>query len=392
MVYTEGTASGTNVVPLSALYGTTYVGGTGTCTIENEVVGCGTVFVVTEAKETVLHSFQGTPDGATPVGGLLRDKSENLYGTAAAGGAYDNGAVFRIRGKQETILYSFKGAPDGADPIAGLVQDPEGNLYGTMANGGINGAHHGGGAVFKLDSQGNETVLYSFCSEQNCADGEYPDSGLVMDASGDLYGTTYYGGTTQGSTNGSGTVFELDTSGHQTVLHSFCSEPYCADGASPNGGLVMDTSGNLYGTTTFGGTSYDGPAVIFKLDTSGRETVLYTFCSERNCVDGESPQAGLVMDDGGNFYGTTTGGGQNAGGTVFELDTSGTLTVLYSFPNPGPASPVGGLVMDTKGNLYGTASEGGPATAIPWNLVAAEQCSQSSLDGRHLPFACSSDG
>jgi uncharacterized repeat protein (TIGR03803 family) len=367
MVYAEGTASGSSVVPRSALYGTTYAGGTGECTIENEVVGCGTVFLVTEAEETVLYSFQGQTDGAFPIGGLVRDNSGNLYGTTATGGAYGYGTVFRISGRKKTILYSFKGNPDGAIPASTLLRDGAGNFYGTTSAGGgnpANGNPVGAGTVFKLDANGNETVLYSFCSQPSCADGFNPESGLIMDGGGNLYGTTYEGGSNLGSSNGSGTLFKLDTTGHETVLYAFCSAPNCADGANPEGGLITDADGNLYGTTYAGGNLYSA-GLVFKFDTTGHETALYAFCSESGCADGKSPTAGLIMDTKGNFYGTTLAGG--SGGTVFELETNGALNLLHSFTSgsTGPIEPVGGLVMDAKGNLYGTASEGGPGNCNP---------------------------
>jgi uncharacterized repeat protein (TIGR03803 family) len=341
LVYTDGT-----------LYGTTLVGGAGACTIEYEPVGCGTVFKVGGKKETVLYSFKGTPDGSSPIGGLVRDKSGNLYGTTARGGAFGYGTVFRITGKKETVLYSFKGVPDGAYP-GNLVRDAAGNFYGTTGNGGANGD---GGTVFKVDANGNEAVLYSFCSQSQggiCVDGQFPADagGLVMDATGNLYGTTTSGGNTD-----EGTVFKLDASGNEIVLYSFCPDPGCADGADPEGGLVMDASGNLYGTTYSGGTDQ---GVVFKVDPSGTETVLYTFCADPSC-GGNGPIGGLIMDAKGNLYGTALSGGNGGGGTVFELDTSGTFAVLHSFTNGPPEEPVGGLVMNAKGNLYGTASQGGP--------------------------------
>lgn len=342
------------------LYGATYVGGTGLCTIEYETVGCGIVFKEVGTNETVLYSFRGNPDGSFPAGGLVRDKLGNLYGTTSEGGAYGYGMVFRITGKKETVLYNFKGVPDGAYPTGTLVRDASGNFYGVTGNGGANlgygGNSGGGGTVFKLGAKGNETILYSFCSAPNCTDGANPRAGLIMDAAGNLYGTT-----TGGGNPGTGTVFKLNTSGTETVLFNFCYEPGC--GSQPEGGLVMDASSNLYGTTEFGGTDQ---GVVFKLDTSGNETVLYTFCSSEPSCGGTFPIAGLIMDAKGNLYGTASAGGKGGGGTVFELDTSGTFSVLHTFTGvPSPVEPVGDLVMDAKGNLYGTASQGGPGNCNP---------------------------
>jgi uncharacterized repeat protein (TIGR03803 family) len=347
MIYVGGMPSRVSAVPVGTLYGTTTVGGTGDCTMEGHITGCGTVFEVSGARETVLYSFQGGTDGWAPLGGLVRDKRGNLYGTAADGGAYGYGMVFKLAGKAKTILYSFQGTPDGAYPATTLTQDSEGNLYGTTDGGGANGV---GGTVFKLDPSGNETVLYSFCSELECADGESPRGSLLMEASGDLFGTTYFGGNV-----GAGTVFKVDTKGIETVLHSFCTTPGdCPDGAYPEGGPAIDSTGNLYGTTTGGGVEGQPYGNVFKLDPSGQETVLHEFCSEPGCADGLQPIAGVIIDAQGNLFGTT-------GATVFEIDATGNFRIVYTFTGlPGPVEPVGGLTMDPKGNLYGTASQGGP--------------------------------
>jgi uncharacterized repeat protein (TIGR03803 family) len=332
-----------------ALYGTTYVGGTGACTGNFGITGCGTVFRVngTNGKEAVLHSFKGAPDGTSPTGGLMRDASGSLYGTTVAGGAFNSGTVFKwFRGK-ETILYGFKGTPDAAYPGGTLVRDPSGNFYGTTGDGGASGV---GGAVFKLDTTGNETVIYSFCSQNPngiCLDGKTPNGGLIMDAKGNLYGTTLYGGNTDG-----GTVFKLDASGNETVLYSFCPvQGSCTDGAGPEAGLVMDARGNLYGTTPFGGAEN---GVVFKLDTRGHETVLHNFCTKPRCPDGKEPRAGLVLDAKGFLYGTSDR-------AVFKVRTTGSFSVLHAFGGvPGPVLPVGGVVLDALGNIYGTTSSGGP--------------------------------
>src|SRR6266851_1670139 len=226
-----------------------------------------------------------------------------------------------------------------------------------------------------------EQVLYSFCSQSNCADGANPFAygGLIMDTSGNLYGTTSVGG----NATGGGTVFQLtpsDTGWSETVLYSFCSQTNCADGASPLAGLIMDAAGNLYGTTSAGGTSAPGTGVVFQLTpdptgTGWTETVLYSFCSQIYCADGYQPLGGLIMDGAGNLYGTTRQGDNNPGtcafaggcGVVFELtpDATGTAwteTVLHSFfcsNCADGANPAPGLIMDGAGNLYGTTTTGG---------------------------------
>ncbi len=284
---------------------------------------------------TVLYSFT-IADGVGPKPGLVRDKAGNLYGTTQRGGGSGAGEV---TAGTETVLYSFTGSPDGA-PVSGLVRDKAGNLYGIGGSGA--------GTVFKLDTTGTLTVLHSFAGP----DGAFPLAALVRDKTGNLYGTTTVGGA-----SGAGTVFKLDTAGTETVLHSFTGG---ADGANPYGGLVRDKAGNLYGTTTGGGPlncfGTDGCGVVFKLDTTGTETVLHTFIGP----DGTFPIGDLVRDKAGNLYGTTYAGGTYGEGTVFKLETTGTETVLYSFTGLADgAVPRAGLVRDKAGNLYGTTAEGG---------------------------------
>jgi uncharacterized repeat protein (TIGR03803 family) len=303
-----------------------------------------------------LYTFcaSGTcTDGENPDGGLIQDAAGNFYGTTNQGGAAGLGTVFKLDGSgKETVLYSFTGVPDGGNPHAGLIADMEGNLYGTTYAGGAGDHCNSGvgcGTVFEIDATGHETVLYSFCSEggQNCTDGQVPQAGVIRDGAGNLYGTTRIGGANSG-----GTVFKLDSAGHETVLYSFCSVANCADGSNPVAGLIQDADGNLYGASEGGGAH--GGGTVFKLDSSGHETVLYSFCSEggKNCTDGNSPGASLIRDGSGSLYGTTISGGANNQGTVFKLDATGEETVLFSFDKGG--YPLGTLILDDAGNLYGT--------------------------------------
>jgi uncharacterized repeat protein (TIGR03803 family) len=298
----------------------------------------------------VVHSFTGTPDGAYPPSygaGATLDAKGNLYDTTAGGGAYDFGTVFKVNAAgKETVLYSFTGQADSGGPNAGLVRDAQGNLYGTtFGAGGIIW-----GTVFKLDTAGNLTVLYNFANAHALA-------GLVEDAQGNLYGTTYDGG------NGSGMVYEVDNTGKETQLYAFTGG---ADGSTPYGGVVLDAQGNLYGTTASGGAY--GSGTVFKLDTAGNETVLYSFTGQ---ADGGGPEAGLVLDAQGNLYGTASGGGINncnyGCGTVFKVDPAGNETVLYSFAGaPDGATPLASLVRDAEGNLYGTTFDGGNSGCGDW--------------------------
>jgi len=312
------------------LYGTTYSGGT-----HNE----GTVFEVSATgKETLLHSF-GYSDGAFPYAGLIRDGAGNLYGTTYYGGSSGYGIVFKLsKTGKETVLHNFTGSSshDGAYPRAGVILDAQGNLCGTTYQGGL-----GYGTVFKVSKAGKETVLHSFAGGPS--DGEFPYGGLVQDAAGNLYGTTYYGGNYE-----NGTVFKANESG-VTVLYNFTGSP---DGQWPYGGLIRDRAGDLYGTTYKGGTYDEG--TVFELSKAGKETVLHSFTYS----DGAFPYAGLIRDTAGNFYGTTSKGGSFAIGTVFELSGSGKETVLYNFVPGGPGEyPIGGVIRDAQGNLYGTTSK-----------------------------------
>ncbi len=354
------------------LYGTTIGGG-------SAPHGGGTVYKVDiTGHETVLYSFcsaTNCTDGSNPFAGLIQDAAGNLYGTTSDSGANggDAGTVFKLDTTgHETVLYSFcsLNCADGENPVAGVIQDAAGNLYGTTSGGGVGPdclASGGCGTLFKVDTTGRETVLYSFCSVANCTDGKLPFAGLVEDAAGNFYSTTPEGGAT-----GYGTLFKLDTTGQETVLYSFCAAANCTDGATPEkNGLVLDAAGNLYGTTAGGGTGSGTGCqasrcgTVFKVDNTGHETVLYSFCSAPNCADGVNPQAGLVQDAAGNLYGTTSAGGANKEGTVFKLDTTGHETVLYSFCSVGGANctdganPEAGVILDAAGNVYGTTSGGG---------------------------------
>jgi uncharacterized repeat protein (TIGR03803 family) len=249
------------------LYGTTAFGG---------ARHYGTVFeLAPDGTETVLHSFTGS-DGADPFAGLIKDKAGNLYGTTEEGGStscegYGCGTVFELAPDgTETVLHAFTGGNDGDDPIGGLIKDSAGNLYGTTVNGGGTGCGYGCGTVFKLAPDGTETVLYAFTGG---SDGAGPAAGLIKDSAGNLYGTTEGGGGTScNSGYGCGTVFEFAPDGTETVLHAFTGGN---DGATPFAGLIKDSAGNLYGTTFLGGTY--GGGVVFKVAADGTETVLHAF-------------------------------------------------------------------------------------------------------------------
>lgn len=323
------------------LYGTTVYGGQ---------FGYGTVFKLTPSgTETVLHSFAGSPsDGSYPYFATVTlDEAGNLYGTTASGGASGEGVVFKLTASgAESVLYSFTGGTDGGSPRGGVVLDNSGNLYGTTYDGGASGY----GVVFKITPGGVETVLQNFLS----TDGAHPDGGLIRDAAGQLFGTTAYGGSAD-----NGTVFGVSSKGFFLLVYSFAGYPI--DGALPFGTTPLAGTSDLYGTTYSGGRN--GAGTVFKLTAAAQETVLLNFDGG---LGGKGPYDVLVADPAGNLYGTTEyGGSAQCGyegcGVLFELSVAGKETVLHNFnltPTDG-AYPFGGVVRDRAGNLYGTLSAGG---------------------------------
>jgi uncharacterized repeat protein (TIGR03803 family) len=333
--------------------------------------------------EQVLHSFNDSGDGAEPAAGVISDASGNLYGTTAYGGGQNAaycgqggcGTVFELSpesggGWAERVLHRFgqKGR-DGLVPYSSLIFDAAGNLYGTTLTGGA----YDRGTVFELTRKANgvwnETVLYSF--QNNGEDGQMPESSLIFDAAGNLYGTTANGGTYS-----YGTIFELSQNTGGTwsdiILHSFQDNHDGRDGFTPVGALIFDAAGNLYGTTAAGGNSKS--CVNFQAPTCGTvfevarksggvwaEKVLYDFDSD---TSGANPIGSLIFDADGNLYGTTANGGANNDGTVFELTKatgSWTETTLHQFGSGADdgINPNAGLIFGANGNLYGTTTYGG---------------------------------
>lgn len=306
----------------------------------------------------VIYNFTGGADGGTPAAGVRLDSAGNLYGTNLKG----NGTVFRLlhsgSGWAFKNLYTFQGGNDGQWPYAGVTIAGDGSVYGSTLGGG------GGGTVFRLRPSARacmtalcpwvETVLHRFSGG---ADGWAPYAGVVFDQAGNLYGTTNVGGGTGCSGHGCGTVYELTPSiggWTETIIHTF-SGP---DGASPSrdNSLIFDQAGNLYGPT-FSGGAYDC-GTVFQLSPSGSgwtEKVLYSF---QGSSDGCNPDGGVIFDQAGNLYGSTGSG--SGGGTVFQLSPSGenwTFNSLYTFA--GYSGPAASLTMDAAGNLYGTTTNGG---------------------------------
>ena len=364
----DGSHSPASLVAVNGtLYGTTSTGGAN-CPSGS---GCGTLFSVDSATgaETVLHSFGGGGgNGSFPYANVIEVKGI-LYGTTSSGGAYGGGTVFAydIAGGTESVVYAFCGTgfpvcTDGLGAAGGLIYSHH-MLYGTTPYGGANcetQAGGGCGTVFAVNpATGAETVLYSFCNEANCADGSTPYAGLV-DLGGMLYGTTVDGGA-----NDRGTVFAIDpATGAESVVHSFCSQSDCADGAYPEAGLTAGRGrqrGILYGGTVEGGGASqcypDGCGVIFALEpATGAENVLFS---------GWGAGSDLI-DVKGSLYGTGAGGGTYDMGIVFAISTkTGAETTVYSFCSEQKdghctdgASPFAGVAY-ANGTLYGTTYYGG---------------------------------
>ena len=321
---------------------------------------------------TVVHSFQGPPDGANPAANVIFDEAGNMYGTTIQGGVRAGicsggcGTVFKIDTQgNETVLYSFNGnTADGNWPYGGLLRDPEGNFYGTTYVGGTSYPacnSQGCGTVFTLRVTGEEQVVYNFTG---LADGWGPYASLTLGTDGRVYSTTHLGGLYDNW----GTVFAVDKHGVETVIHDF--NGYDNDGGSPWGGLVRDSAGNMYGMTFAGDNFYCEPGfqlgcgVVYKVTETGDETVLYPFTGQ---ADGNWGAGSLAIDGAGNLYGANQAGSAQWG-TVFKVDPRGNLTVLHSFSGGvGGANAWGGVIRDAAGNLYGTTLDGG-GTGCPGGL------------------------
>ena len=321
--------------------------------------GYGLVFSMNASgSETVLHNFAAGTDGANPHGVLIGDAAGNLYGTTTAGGATGAGTVFEVAGNTETVLYSFAAGVDGAVPEAGLAMDAAGNLYGTTTAGGSSG----NGTVFKLappktkGAPWTESVLYSFGTG---TDGAVPIAGVSLDAAGNLYGTASAGGA-----YGFGTVFQLTpgTPWTETILHDFQN---ATDGAIPYGGLISDASGNFYGATTEGGSNGGGGGTIFELTPSnGQWTFTTLYVLPGWGISGSFRS--LLIDASGNLYGTTHCDGNDTAGTVYELSPSGgtwKYKLLYTFTGGTDGLYSFGNLVLRSGTLYGTTFLGGSKDA-----------------------------
>jgi len=318
----------------------------------------GLVIVATQPAQaqtfSVLYNFTGGSDGGFPSAGPIQDSVGTLYGTTYGGGNGD-GVVYEVStAGTETVLYTFcsqTNCADGRDPETPLARDRAGNIYGTT---GFGGASYGCcGVVFKLDTAGNETVLYSFTGSDGCI----PWQGLVADYTENLYGTAAYCGS---RTSNYGTTFKVDASGSLTILHAFAGPP--SDGAYPwYGHLTMDEFGNLYGVTQSGGSNNYG--VLYKLGQNGTLTLLHNFTG--GTKDGCYPYGSVVQDGAGNLYGVTEYCGSHFSGTIWKVSKKGKETILHNFARgtSDGCNPYSGMARDSKGNLYGVTEKCGANNA-----------------------------
>jgi len=340
-----------------SFYGVTNQGG---------AYGYGTVFKITAGKLTTLHSFNQT-DGAYPQAGLIQATNGNFYGTTYVGGAYSAGTAFEITPSGTfTSLHSFcagSATCDGDGLSSGLIQAADGNFYGTAYGGGPEGGcspYSGGGTFFQMTSSGTLTPLALFCQPN----GFYPNSALVPAANGNFYGTTATGGG--GIDIGSGTVYEMTPAGSMTSLYTFCLQSGCADGSDPQA-LILGTDGNFYGTTHNGGAN-NGTGTVFEITSTGQLTTLHTFSGTG--TQGSNPTGALLLDTNGTFYGTTWIGGKNGGyGTVFSLAT-GLGAFVETIPTSGK---VGTKVTILGTGLKGATAVRFNGTAATFKVVSGSE-------------------
>ena len=301
---------------------------------------------------TTVYEFNGLNGRLPTYGALVEARNGDLYGTTFYGGTVDNGTIYEFTpgGALPTTLHSFctqAGCPDGANPSGGMIQATNGLVYGTTSGGGTSG----NGTIFSIDPSATLTTVHNFQG----ADGTYPVGKLLQGKSGILYGTTSGGGA-----YGHGTIFSLTPGGTLTTIYSFCSQSGCPDGDTPWAGLVQAASGELYGTTVYGGvetaTCVAGCGTVFRITPGGTLTTAFSF----DDTDGRGPLAGLIQATNGKFYGTTDHGGTKVDGTLFEFIPGGPLTNLYNFDDGADgANPFAAVVQVTYGELYGTTPYGG---------------------------------
>jgi uncharacterized repeat protein (TIGR03803 family) len=338
-----------------SLYGTTYYGGTGTC-FDGYGIGCGVVFKIVDGKLRIVYNFQQS--GAYyPGNSLLLAEDGNFYGTTTSG----EGAIFKITPTGTLItLYQFVGYSQGAYPVGGLIQAADGNFYGTTASGGASSAFcpSGCGTVFRLTPKGVLSTIYSFCPQNYCPDGEYPEGSLIQGPDGNFYGTTGIGGLYK-----DGTIFRVSSQGVFKLLYTFPQNIY------PAPGLILGTDGNFYGATLTN---------AYQITRSGVFT-------ELSSVNGYVPYSPIQGNDE-NLYGSTRQGGSSDMGVIFEMPTNGasstTLHTFSGYPSDG-TYPFAGLVQATDGTFYGTTYAGGSSSC---NFNGAGCGTVFSYDAGLAPF------
>jgi uncharacterized repeat protein (TIGR03803 family) len=343
----DGTASGTPEAALvqaedGNLYGTNY-GAAG--------YPFGSLFKITRAGALTTEVLFGFV-GGEPRAAMILATDGNLYGTTTYLGTNEQGTAFRYSPGTGalTVIYNYCSLPNCTDGALahGLIQASDGNLYGTTQISYTPPLYPG--VVYKMTPAGVQTTLYTFCSEASCDDGWDIFSGVVQDNDGNLYGTSFNGGSYN-----EGTVYKLTPANAFTLLHTFTFD---TDGAQP-GGLVQAANGILFGISSAGGAYGEGN--VFKITTSGTLTTLHSFCAVSGCPDGSVPSfySSLILGSDGNFYGTTTTGGSANNGTIFKITPGGAFTSLHSFSGFDGAGPIGSLMQATDGNFYGTTNAGG---------------------------------
>jgi len=328
------------------LYGVTSVGGVN-CTNQN-IQGCGTLFQITPSGVfSVLYMFTGGTDGANPIGGLTLSSNGDLFGTTYGGTCLPSqpgtcGSIFKFsQASGFALLHDLDPVTEGWRPAGPLTLDSHGNIYGTTSLYGY--PHFKSGAVFKLTPGGSLTVLHVFSAP---TDGISPGGRLLLDSAGNLRGTTQLGGTGCVHQSGCGTIFKIDAAGNESIFEDFVYQTGWSVGPS----LVQDSAGNFFGTT-FGWKACCG--TVYKVNSAGVKTVLHTFTQRK--IEGAHP-LGVVRDAAGNLYGTNQSGGPNFIGTVFKISTAGKETILHNFAGGADGSiPRGSVILDPQGNLYGTS-------------------------------------
>lgn len=317
------------------LFGVTQLGGGGGS-------GNGIVYSMTRSGYYFIARRLGPDDGINPFGGLTLDKAGNVWGTALRGGANNSGTVFQMSSTAFTVKYAFTGT-EGNQPGTPLLIDPNGNVWGTTGGGGSSNF----GTIFKLSFPPSLSPTYSYLSASPT--GAYPSSGLTRDRQGNLLGVLPVGGT-----SGVGVLYKFDRRGVFSVVRNLTG----ADQVYyPQGNLLIDRSGNIYGTTSQGGSF--GGGTVYRIPAGGGAPAILHGFGDTTVKDGQYPIGGVTLDKAGNLWGVTSEGGANSMGTIFKISSTGTYELVHSFSGDDGEKPYGPLALDRKGVLWGTTQLGG---------------------------------